>query len=144
MKIEFDIEEKDSIILLDIIKKIIGQTNSKELFKTLTKIAWEIESDLKLAEEIFIILRNELQGYTNGNPIYLDSNMTIYLGISENFITRQGGLESLANSILRRVVKKYKPHMNPKDVPPISLTSIKKCKIISDVQNLIQSSYEKI
>lgn len=144
MKIEFEIDEKDSVLLLDIIKKVMGQTKNEGVFKALSKMVKEIEMDLRVTSFIFITLRDRLRGYTNGSEINPDSRMLVDLGISENFITRMGGLEYECNIVLRKAVKKYQPDYDMSKVPVIPLASVKKCVLISDVQNLIQDYYEKV
>lgn len=144
MKIEFEIDEKETILLLDIIKRFMGQTRNPKVLKALSKIATEIESDLKVGDETFKRLRYRLTPYTNGNSIFPESNMKIYLGISENFLTRPGGLEREASYTFRNIVKKYKPDYDLSKLKRISLSKIKKCKIISDVVSLIQGNYEKL
>jgi len=139
MKIEFEIDEKETLILLAVLKRFMGQTNSPEVLKSLSKITDEIEVDLKISDEIFNRLKFRLNDYTNGNPITLDSDMRIYLGMSDNFLKRSGGLEREANGVLINIFKKYKPNKTP---VPISLSSIKNCKTISDVVTLIQTNYE--
>ncbi len=144
MKIEFEIDERDSVLLLDIIKKVMGQTQNEGVFEALSKMVKEIEKDLKVTGNIFIMLRDRIHGYTNGSLIHPHSNMIINLGISENFITRMGGLEYEANVILRTLVKKHHPNYDMSKVPVIPLQAVKKCKLVSDVQNLIQDHYEKV
>ena len=144
MKIEFEIDEKETILLLDIIKRFMGQTANPKVLKALSKIATEIESDLKVGDEIFKRLRYRLAPYTNGNKIIPESNMKIYLGINENFLTRPGGLEREASYLLKNIVKKYKPNFDLDKLKRVPLTEIKKCKIVSEVVSLIQSQYEKL
>jgi hypothetical protein len=139
MKIEFEIDEKETLMLLAVLKRLMGQSNSPEVLKSLSKITDEIEVDLKISDEIFNQLKFRLSDYTNGNPITIDSDMRVYLGMSDNFLTRGGGLEREANGVLLNVFKKNKPDKTPN---LISLSSIKKCKTISDVVILIQTNYE--
>ena len=139
MKITFEIDEKETILFLDIIKRFKGQTTSPELLQTLTKITDEIEDDLKIGDEIFKRLRYRLSDYTNGNAMTLDSDMRIYLGMSDNFISKPGGLEREANAVLKKIAKDNKPDIIPKEIP---LSSIKDCEKISDVIHLIQNYYE--
>lgn len=144
MKIEFEIEEKETVLLLKILQKFMGQTNNPNVLKSLSKIASEIESDLKVGNQIFLLLRNRLYNYTNHNTMLPDSDMKIYLGMSTNFITRVGGLEREANIILAQMVKANMSNFDLRKLKKIPLTHIKKCKLISDVQEKIQSAYENI
>ncbi|WP_062060216.1 hypothetical protein [Aquimarina longa] len=144
MKIEFEIDDKETILLLDVIKRFMGQTGDPNVLKTLSKIVTEIESDLKTGDETFKRVRYRLSPYTNGNKIFPESTMKIYLGINENFITRPGGLEEQASLVLKNLVKKYKPEYDLRKLKKIPLTEIKKCKKIADVVSLIQSKYEKL
>lgn len=144
MKIEFEIDEKESILLLDIIKRFMGQTGNPNALKTLSKIVKEIEGDLTVADEVFKRLRYRLIPYTNGNLITPDSDMKIYLGISENFLTRQGGLETEASKILKNIVETYKPEYDIRKLKKLPINKIKDCKKISDVVSLIQSQYESL
>jgi hypothetical protein len=144
MKIEFEIEKKETVLLLDIIKSFMGQTSNAKILKSLSKIITEIESDLRIGDEIFKNLRDRLAPYTNGNRILLESNLKIYLGISNNFITRSGGLEREANFILKKVILEFKPNYDLNKIEKIQLSAIKKCKKISDVVTIIQEKYEKL
>ncbi len=139
MKIEFDVDDQEGLLLLSIFKRFMGQTNSPEALKSLSKIAAKIEKEMKISDEIFNRLKFRLIDYTNGNKIELLSNMKKDLGISSNFITRTGGLEREANNILENLYIKYKP---TKKTPQIALTSIKQCKTVSDVVAAIQETYE--
>mgnify|MGYP005991420717 CR=1 FL=1 len=159
MKIEFEIDDKEAVLLLDVIKRFMGQTGNPNVLKTLAKVVTEIESDFKVGNEAFKRLRYRLTPYTNHNRMFPESNMEVYLGINENFLTRIGGLERQASYVLRNLVKKYKPEFDLKKVKAyggdlagefvvngrggLSLTEIKKCKKISDVVSLIQNRYEK-
>ncbi len=144
MKIEFEIEERETVLLLRILKQSMGQTNNPNLLKTLSKIASELESDLKVGNQIFHILRERLYDYTNHNQMFPESNMRIYLGMSKNFITRLGGLEREANRTLAIIIRTHNPNYDLRQMKRIPVSVIKKCKLISDVQEKIQSAYENI
>ncbi|RZT00236.1 hypothetical protein [Aquimarina brevivitae] len=144
MKIEFEIDEKESVLLLDIIKQFMGQTSDPQALKALSKIATEIEADMAMGDEIFKRLRYRLTPYTNGNRITPAAAMKLDLGISQNFLTRLGGLEREVNSLLKNIVQKYKPDYDLRTLHHIPLSAIKKCKRITDVVTLIQSSYESL
>lgn len=144
MKIEFEIDDEETVLLLDIIKQFMGQTGNPKVLKTLSKIATEIESDLKVGDEAFKRLRYRLSPYTNGNRMLPESNMKINLGISENFLTRPGGLEKESSYVLKNIVEKYKPEYDLIKLKRIPLTEIKQCNKVSDVVSLIQSKYEKL
>lgn len=144
MKIEFEIDEKESILLLDIIKRFMGQTGNPTVLKSLSKIVNEIEADLTIGDEIFKRLRYALLSYTNGNPIVPESDMKIYLGISENFLTRPGGLETEASQVLQSIVEKFKPEYDLSSLKKVPFNKIRNCKKISDVVSLIQTEYENL
>lgn len=144
MKIEFEIDDKEGVLLLDIIKRFMGQTSNPNVLKALARMLTEIESDLKVGGETFRRLRNRLVPYTNGNRIFLESEMEIYLGINRNFLTRPNGLDLLATYVLRDIVRRYKPEFDLRKLKRISITEIRKCKKVSDVVSIIQNSYEKL
>tara|TARA_R110000868_G_scaffold71713_2_gene209711 strand:- start:39905 stop:40339 length:435 start_codon:yes stop_codon:yes gene_type:complete len=144
MKIEFEIDEKETILLLDVIKGFMGQTGNPKVLKALSKIVTEIESDLKVGDEVFKRLRFRLAPYSNGNKILPESNMKIHLGINENFLTRPGGLEQEASYVLKNIVLKYMPEYDIRKLTRIPLPEIKKCNKVLDVVSLIQSNYEKL
>ena len=144
MKIEFEIEEKEAVLLLKILQQFMGQTNNPNVLKSLSKIASEIESDFQIGNQIFLLLRTRLYDYTNHNVMLPESDMRIFLGMSSNFITRVGGLEREANIVFIQIVKNNKPNVDIRKLKQIPLDEIKKCKLISDVQEIIQSAYENI
>lgn len=144
MKIQFKIEEKDTVVFLRLFQQIMGQTNDPNVLKSLSKIVSDIELDLKIGNQIFLVLRERLYDYTNHNVLLPDSDMRINLGMSDNFITRMGGLEREANNILVQIIKQNRTGFDLSNLKSIPLTEIVKCKLISDVQEKIQAAYENI
>lgn len=144
MKIEFEIDDKEGVLLLDIIKRFMGQTGNPNVLKALAKMLTEIESDLKVGATTFKRLRYRLSPYTNGNKMFLESNMEIYLAINRNFLTRPNGLDLLATYVLKDVVKRYKPEFDIRKLKRVPLSEIRKCKKVTDVVSLIQEKYENL
>ena len=144
MKIEFEIEESEAVLLLNILRRFMGQTNNPNVLGSLSKIASEIESDLNLGNETLVILKTRIRGYTNGNRIFPEADMRVYLGISNNFITRSGGLEREVNKTLALLIQRRKPNYDLRKIKKIPLSKVSPTRLISDVQELIQSTYESI
>jgi hypothetical protein len=140
MKIEFELEMQEAVLMLDILRKAAYKSSNPKIKTTLGNIINEIESDSQVAHYILNGIKHEF--YTNNltkNKIYPHSNMEYGLSIPKPFLQEARGLTKMANFILFKTVRKFKPEIKPKR---ISNPEIKKCVLIHDVITLIQTNYE--
>lgn len=143
MKIEIELEMHEAALMLDILRNVAHKSNNQKIRSVLGNIINEIESDSKVAHYILNGIRHEFttNNLTN-NKIFPHSNMQYGLGIPKPFLQEAPGLTRMANFILLKTVKKLKPTVSTRKVKKITNTAIKKCALVYDVINLIQTAYE--
>ncbi|MFD1062747.1 hypothetical protein ACFQ1Q_05770 [Winogradskyella litorisediminis] len=140
MKIEFEVDRSEAIVLLEGLKHLMGITNNPATIKTLHKIIAEIQRDGKLNDIVFKNLEYHTRDYRNMNfPFKIDSDLRNDLKMSNPFISSTYGLKQRCQIVLKHLVLKGKPGTI---IPKMSLTKVKKCKKVSEVVNLIVDKYE--
>ncbi|MEM1003245.1 MAG: hypothetical protein AAGH46_11415 [Bacteroidota bacterium] len=145
MKIEFELEMQEAALIMDILRAALHKSNNPKVKSVLGNIITEIESDSRVAHYILAGIRDQF--HTNNltnNQIYPHSNMEYGLGMPKPFLKEPQGLTKMANFILLRTVKKFKPTIVPSKVKKITNAAIKKCILVHDVMVLIQNNYEAV
>jgi len=143
MKVEFELEMQEAALMLDILRNAAHKSNNQKIRSVLGNIINEIESDSQVAHYILDGIRHEFttNNLTN-SKIFPHSNMQYGLGIPKPFLQEAPGLTRMANFILLKTVKKFKSTTAPSKVKKITNAAIKKCALVHDVMNLIQTAYE--
>ncbi|GAB4163662.1 MAG: hypothetical protein Tsb0033_24330 [Winogradskyella sp.] len=142
MKIEFEVDRSEAIVLLKGLKHLMGTTENIKTIKILHNIIKEIEEDGKANDFVFKNLDKETANYRNMNfPFKMMSHLKNDLKMNNPFINSTYGLRYCCQKVLIKLVHATKPN---KPIPHISLTKVKKCKVVRDVVHLIIEVYESI
>jgi hypothetical protein len=142
MKIEFEVDRSEAIVLLNGLKHLMGITANPQTVKILHGIVNEIEEDGKTNDFVFKGLEKETANYRNMNfPFKMVSHLKNDLKMNDPFINSTYGLRRCCQKVLIELVQITKPN---KPIPHISLTKVKKCKDVKDLVYLIVEVYESI
>lgn len=142
MKIEFEVDRSEAIVLLNGLKHLMGTTSNSKTIKVLHEIIKEIEEDGKTNDFVFKNLAVETANYRNMNfPFKMMSHLKNDLKMNDPFINSTYGLRQRCQKVLAKLVKATKPN---KPVPHISLSAVKKCKVVKELVHLIVETHENI
>lgn len=145
MKIEFELEIQEAVVLLNILKSAASKEANPKVENTLRNIIREIEADSSVTHFILSMIKDKFyQNNLTREEILPGSDMYYGLGISEKFLTEPRGLTKMAYDILILVVKQYKPDADLTKIKKISNSAIKECAIVDDLMYLIEKSYEAV
>lgn len=142
MKIEFEVDRSEAIVLLKGLKHLMGTTSNQKTVKVLHYIIEEIEEDGRGNDFVFKNLAKATAGYRNMNfPFKIMSHLKNDLKMNDAFINSTYGLRQRCQKVLEKLTKARKPN---KPIPHISLTKVKKCNTVKELVHLIIEIYEEI
>lgn len=102
LKVEFEIEEVEAVELVSILKKAVGYTQSKVLYK----YTQEIIKDLSVSGKIVEYFISLLDQYT-AKPITLESSFHYDLGFAKWWLSSSSGLAAFCNTTLENITPIY-------------------------------------
>ncbi|MDG5493179.1 hypothetical protein [Psychroserpens sp. SPM9] len=142
MKIEFEVDRSEALVLLKGLKHLMGITSNPKTIKIIHDIIKEIEEDGKANDFVFENLDKETANYRNMNfPFKMMSHLKNDLKMNDPFINSTYGLRQRCQKVLTKLTHSTKPG---KPIPHVSLSKVKQCKTVKDLVHLIVEDYENI
>lgn len=139
MKIEFEIEKSDGLVLINALKYAVSRNNNPMVIEKLIKIIGEIEKDMHSSAQAYKLLAGHLTPYVPNVPILINSDLRVHLSLSNSFISHPNGLSRECNQVIIQLSNFYNLKQKNRNVYPDDL---KEVKLIEDVVEIIQNKIE--